>query len=92
MTDWTIEEIAQRRLEDLEACRKKYLAMQQERNAWRSALQSLTPGGSEFTEPHECAEYVRGNLQARWELVKKLKRQGDAAEREHPAAPPAAGE
>jgi hypothetical protein len=26
---------------------------------WSLALQSLTPGGSEFTEPSECVAYVR---------------------------------
>jgi hypothetical protein len=48
-----------------------------ERDEWRRALQSLTPGGSEFTEPHECANYVRTRDAERWELLKRMKRERD---------------
>lgn len=29
---------------------------------WRNALQGLTPMGSEFTEPQECADWLRDHL------------------------------
>jgi hypothetical protein len=47
------------------------------RDAWRSALQSLTPGGSEFTEPQECERYVKNLLNERWEAIKRMKIQQD---------------
>ena len=28
-------------------------------NAWRDAAQSATPGGSEYTTPESCREYIR---------------------------------
>ena len=53
-------------------------AIEQERDAWRAALQSLTPGGSEFTTPAECKQYVKTRDADRWELLKKIKVERDA--------------
>ena len=47
----------------------RVVALKQERDAalaqakqWRDALQMLTPGGSEFLEPGECAKFVRDRM------------------------------
>lgn len=44
------------------------------RDAMR-ALESLTPGGSEFHDsPHNCVECVKRTLDARWRAIIKGKR------------------
>lgn len=34
-------------------------ALEAQAIAWKKAAQSATPGGSEYTEPHECAARIR---------------------------------
>jgi hypothetical protein len=53
-----------------------------DRDAWKKALQSLTPSGSEFTEPHECERFVRTHDAEQWEAIKRMKRQRDELEAE----------
>jgi hypothetical protein len=48
-----------------------------DRDAWRHALQSLTPGGSEFTKPHECSNFVRDRNKWQWETIKRQKQERD---------------
>jgi hypothetical protein len=52
-------------------------AVERERDAWRRAAQSLTPGGSEFTEPHECERYAKRRTQDQHELILKFKAERD---------------
>jgi hypothetical protein len=52
-------------------------AIEVERDAWRQALQSLTPGGSEFTKPHECSNFVRDRNKRQWETIKRQKQERD---------------
>lgn len=42
-----------------------------ERNAWRAACQSLTPGGSEFTRPDSCLRYFRQLRDSQFVAVKR---------------------
>jgi hypothetical protein len=39
---------------------------------WKAELQSLTPGGSEFTEPKECGDYLRKMKSEKHEAMKRL--------------------
>ncbi len=41
MTEWTIEEIAQRRLEDLESCQKKWIQLRAELASLRGFIEEL---------------------------------------------------
>lgn len=43
---------------------------------WRKALQSLTPGGSEFQSPETCEAYVREKLRQGHEKAKEVVRLG----------------
>jgi hypothetical protein len=52
-------------------------AIEADRDAWRQALQSLTPGGSEFTKPHECSNFVRDRNNRQWETIKRQKQERD---------------
>lgn len=39
---------------------------------WALALQSLTPGGSEYVdEPQRCATHVRDTMDSRWDIIKQ---------------------
>lgn len=43
-------------------------ALTAERNVWRETLQSMTPGGSEYTTPKECASFVTQEREKRHKM------------------------
>ena len=49
------------------------------RNEWRKALMGLTAGGSEFTSPQPCVDYVRAVRTSQNETIVKFKAERDAA-------------
>lgn len=58
-------------------------AAEAERKRYDMALQSLTPGGSEYvSDPERCVEHVRERLHAQHDLIKKWKLAKDVAERD----------
>jgi len=71
-----------------EADLRRQLAAEKERADERElALQSLTPGGSEFiNDPQRCVEHVRGVNSVRHRLLLKYKKRSDEAERERDEA------
>ena len=44
---------------------------------WRIALMSLTAGGSEFTDPLACVDYVRGERSSQMDAIRKFKSERD---------------
>ena len=48
-----------------------------ERDQWRIALMGLTAGGSEFTSPQACVEYVRATRTSQHETILKFKAESD---------------
>ena len=59
------------RVDDLETVNKQ----------WKSALEGLTPGGSEFVnDPEFCAQWVRNSRRSEVDTIKRMKRQRDELE------------
>jgi hypothetical protein len=51
---------------------------------WELALQSLTPGGSEYVgDPERCVAHVRRSTESRWEFTKKTKIERDELQKEN---------
>lgn len=57
--------------------------MRQQRDEWKKALRSLTPGGSEYTDPKACVEFVRTAMHTQLEVIKSIKRERRESGREN---------
>ena len=54
-------------------CRANAERLRAELDQWRIALMGLTAGGSEFTSPQACVEYVRATRTSQHETILKFK-------------------
>ncbi len=58
--------------------------LRQQRDEWREALQSLTPGGSEFAgDPKACAEFVKTAMHTQREVIKLFKKELDTVKKDN---------
>jgi hypothetical protein len=63
---------------DLNELRKKLAEAEKCERAWSLALQSLTPGGSEYADdPDACVKFVRETREAQHATILKLKKQAN---------------
>jgi hypothetical protein len=72
--------VQQQRIAELEA---KLAQAEQERDTWKKAFHSVTPGGSEYAnDPQACVDFVRKSRSDQHEVILKFKQGRDEARQE----------